>query len=102
MRKPTFNMELWENINKISRAQTVTVLPLIIQRLTAKLTVGLTVIAYNYSGTCLRRPLMGPSKCGLCHQVVSLSRVIRLEIASLGLGFSCLLGQVVALSEWSP
>ena len=30
----------------------------------------------RHSGTCLRRPLKGPSKGGLCYQVVSLSRVI--------------------------
>ena len=55
-----------------------------------------------YSETGVRRPFKGPSKRGLCYQVVSLSRVIGLEIASLGPGFSCLLGQMVALSVWSP
>ena len=56
----------------------------------------------HYSETCLRRPLEGPSKCGLCYQVVSLSRVILLERASLDSGSRGLVGQVVALSEWSP
>ena len=55
-----------------------------------------------YSETCLRRPLEGPSKRGLCYQVVSLSRVIRLETTSLGPGSSGLPGQVVVLSERSP
>ena len=49
--------------------------------------------------TCLRRPFKGPSECGLCYQVVSLSRVYGLEIASLGPGCSGLLGQVVSLSR---
>ena len=42
---------------------------------------------FVYSETCLRRPLKGPSQGGLCYQVVSLSRVIRLERASLGSWF---------------
>ena len=29
----------------------------------------------QYNETCLRRPRKGPSKCGLCYQVVSLSGV---------------------------
>ena len=54
-----------------------------------------------YSEACLRRPLKGPSKRGRCVQVVSLSRFIRLEVASLGPGCSGPLGQVVALAGFT-
>ena len=51
-------------------------------------------VAYDkYSETCLTRPLKGPSKRGLCHQVVALSRVNILEIACLCPDCSGLLGQ---------
>ena len=58
------------------------------------------IIKYMYIEICPRK---GPTKYGLYYQVVSLSRVILLEIASfLVLVCSGLLRQAVALSESSP
>ena len=63
---------------------------------------ALTYGSSKDSETCLKRPLKGPSQCGPRVQVVSLSRVIRLQIASISRCFSGHFGQVIALSEWSP
>ena len=89
------------------------------------------IAQFNYSETCLRRPLSkgpyndssardrtttaqqgtvqrqlskGPYKCGRTVpivRVVSLSRVIGLEMTCISLGFSGPLGQVVALTGYT-